>query len=170
MGRYARNGFASGRSFQTDAKPVAETGDSVILSPARLSGANDPAPNSDVVLSTLRGVSDGPLGLVAVFGATSFDVFHVDDVMVDSFEDRDAVRAHISELAQETRRQFVEHGLLTGLNPTQGPNQVRYRTREYRDGQLVEVFVGGRGMLVAAVAEEPVEPLATAAAQLLGGL
>ncbi len=142
----------------------------MILTPSRLSGANDPTPNSEVVLLTLRQVSDRPLGLVAVFGATSFDVFHVDDRVVDSFETRDDLREHITDLAEETRREFVEHGLFTGLDPARGPDRVEYRTREYGEGQLVQVFVGGRGMLFAVAPDEEEEPLAEAAAQLLGGL
>ena len=142
----------------------------MILTPTRLAGANDPAPNSEVVLSTLREVSDRPLGLVAVFGATSFDVFYVDDRIVDSFETRSDLGEHISELAEETRREFVEHGLFTGLDPSRGHDRVEYRTREYGEGRLVQVFVGGRGMLFAVSPDETVEPLAEAAAQLLGGL
>ena len=142
----------------------------MILTPSRLSGANDPAPNSEVVLSTLSDVDGRPPELVAVFGATSFDVFHVADRVVDSFDTRNELRKHISELAEETRREFVEHGLFTGLSPARDPGRVEYRSREYGDDRLVQVFVGGRGMLFVVAADAPVEPLAETAAQLLGGL
>ena len=142
----------------------------MILTPSRLSGANDPAPNSEVVLSTLSDVDGRPPGLVAMFGATSFDVFHVADRIVDSFDTRTELREHISGLAEETRREFVERGLFTGLSPVRDPGRVEYRSREYGDGRLVQVFVGGRGMLFVVDSDAPVEPLAETAAQLLGGL
>ena len=142
----------------------------MILTPSRLSGANHPVPNSEAVRSA-RGDADGrPPGLVAVFGATSFDVFHVADRIVGSFDTRAELGEHIAELAEETRREFVEHGLFTGLDPARDPSRVEYRSREYGDGRLVQVFVGGRGMLFAVDADAPVEPLAETAAQLLGGL
>ena len=142
----------------------------MILTPSRLSGANDPAPNSDVVLSALSDSGGRPPGLVAVFGATSFDVFHVADRIVDSFETQVELREHIAELAEETRREFVEHGLFTGLNPIRDPSQVEYRSRACDGGRLVQVFVGGRGMLFVVGSDTPVEPLAETAARLLGGL
>ena len=142
----------------------------MILTPSRLAGANDPAPNGEVVLSALSDVDGHTPGLVAVFGATSFDVFHVADRIVDSFDDRAELRGHIAELAEETRREFVEHGLFTGLSPTRDPSRVEYRSREYGDGRLVQVFVGGRGMLFAVEEGASVESLAETAAQLLGGL
>ena len=142
----------------------------MILTPSRLSGANDPAPNSEVVLSALSDAHGRPPELVAVFGATSFDVFHVADRIVDSFDTRAELGEHIAELAEETRREFVEHGLFTGLSPARDPSRVEYRSREYGDGQLVQVFVGGRGMLFVVDADAPAESLAETAAQLLGGL
>lgn len=142
----------------------------MILTPSRLSGANYPVPNSEAVLSALSDADGRPPGLVAVFGATSFDVFHVADRIVDSFDTRAELGEHIDELAAETRREFVEHGLFAGMSPARNPGRAEYLSREYCDGRLVRVFVGGRGMLVAVDADAPVEPLAETAAQLLGGL
>ncbi len=137
----------------------------MILNPSRMADPNGPTPDRDLVVDTLEGKAQTDLSLIAVYGATSFDIFHVGDPFRESFDDEAALQAHFSDLADEMRTEFFEHGLFAGLRPTH--QQVEYRTRPHGDERLLQVYCGGRGMVVVLDAEEPVKPLVHAACQLL---
>lgn len=128
---------------------------------------NGPLPDSDVVLSTLRQRSEAEIAFVAVYGATSFDVFYVGDAIREAFDDRDDFRSYISGLAQKARDEFVERGLFAGLRPV--GDRIEFRVDEHDGLQFVHVFCGGRGMLLAVDPDEPVKPLVSVAAGLLSG-
>ena len=138
----------------------------MILNPARAPSGKGPGPDNDVVLRTLERTAEGSLELVAVYGATSFDLFHVGDALGEALGADERLPDHIAALAQESRSEFVEHGLFAGMRPTGA--QVDYRTEE-RDGlRFLYVYYGGRGMLLAIDPDEPIPPLVRTAAGLLG--
>lgn len=140
----------------------------MIIDPARMISVNGPGPNSDVAMDAIRETAEGAVSLVAVYGATAFDLFHVGESVRESFGSRDELVSHLSTLAEETRREFMERGLFSGLSPVQ--NSVEYRFEE-RDGHgVLQVYCGGRGMLLFVDADEPVEPLVRTASKLLGGM
>ena len=103
--------------------------------------------------------------LVAVYGATSFDLFHVSDALSASYDDRTSLTATISELAEEMREEFVRYGLFAGLRPTQ--KRVEYKSGTLDGRKLLQVYCGGRGMLLLVDTDEPEEPLVRAVMGLL---
>lgn len=137
----------------------------MIHNPARMNSANWPGPDRGVVLQSLGDAVEGSLDLVAVYGATSFDLFHVGDELSDSFDDREDLIGRLTSLAEETRRDFVRHGLFSGLRPTH--ERVEYKTREVDGRKLLQVYCGGRGMLLFVSPDEPEEPLVRTAMGLL---
>lgn len=129
----------------------------MIIDPSRMASVNGPGPDSEVAMEALRGTAKGAVSLVAVYGATAFDLFHVGETVREDFRSRDELVAHLSSLAEETRREFMERGLFSGLSPVQ--NSVEYRFEE-RDGYgVLQVYCGGRGMLLFVDPDESVEPL-----------
>ena len=137
----------------------------MIGNPAQMKSANWPGPNRDVAMGTLRGAADEPLDLVAVYGATAFDLFHVSDALSASYGDRATLCATISELAEEMREEFVRHGLFAGLRPTQ--NRVEYKSGTLDGRKLLQVYCGGRGMVLLVHPDQPEKPLVRAAIELL---
>jgi hypothetical protein len=108
---------------------------------------------------------EGSLDLVAVYGATSFDLFHVGDVLSESFDDRADLEQRLASLAEEMRQDFVRHGLFAGLRPTHA--RVEYKTREMAEKKLLQVYCGGRGMLLLVSPDEREERLVRTAMSLL---
>ncbi|AFK18788.2 hypothetical protein E6P09_08390 [Haloferax mediterranei ATCC 33500] len=133
-----------------------------------MASVNGPGPDSDVAMDAIRETAEGAVSLVAVYGATAFDLFHVGETVREAFGSRDELVAHLSSLAEETRREFMERGLFSGLSPVQ--NSVEYRFEERDDYGVLQVYCGGRGMLLFVEPDEPVEPLVRTASQLLGGM
>lgn len=140
----------------------------MIIDPARMVSVNGPGPNSDVAMDAIRGTAEGAVALVAVYGATAFDLFHVGEAVRESFGSRAELVAHLGDLAEETRREFMERGLFSGLSPVQ--NSVEYRFQERDAHGVLQVYCGGRGMLLFVDSDEPVEPLVRTASKLLGGM
>lgn len=138
----------------------------MIRNPAQMKSANWPGPNRDVAMETLRRAADEPIDLVAVYGATSFDLFHVSDALSASYDDRASLIATISDLAGEMREEFVRHGLFAGLRPTQ--KQVEYKSGTLDGRKLLKVYCGGRGMVLLVHSDQQAEPLVRAAMELLG--
>ncbi|KAB1189283.1 MULTISPECIES: hypothetical protein [Haloferax] len=133
-----------------------------------MAAVNGPGPKSDVALDAIRETAEGAVSLVAVYGATAFDLFHVGEPVRESFGSRDELVAHLGDLAKETRREFMERGLFSGLSPVQ--NSVEYQF-ERQDGRgVLQVYCGGRGMLLFVDTDEPVEPLVRTASHILGGM
>jgi hypothetical protein len=122
-----------------------------------MNSTNWPGPNRRVVLRSLDDTAEGSLDLVAVYGATSFDLFHVGDELSASFDDRGALLRRLTDLAEEARIEFVRQGLFSGLRPTQ--KRVEYKTRPVDGGKLLQVYCGGRGMLLLVSSDEPEKPL-----------
>jgi predicted methyltransferase len=137
----------------------------MIHNPARMNSANWPGPDRNVVLDALRSTAEESVDLVAVYGATAFDVFHVSDDLSASFDDRSTLSERLTELAEEMRRDFVRHGLFSGLRPTQ--DRVEYKTGELRGRKIVQVYVGGKGMVLVVDPSEEVEPLVKTVVSLL---
>lgn len=137
----------------------------MIHNPAQMNSANWPGPDRNVAVKTLRSVADDRLDLVAVYGATSFDLLHVSDDLSASYDDRESLVGRISDLAEETRRDFVRHGLFAGLRPTH--DRVEYKSGTLDGRKLLQVYCGGRGMLLLVDTEEPEEPLVRAVMGLL---
>ncbi|MDS0293336.1 hypothetical protein [Halogeometricum luteum] len=131
-----------------------------------MKSANWPGPNRDVAMGTLREAADEPLDLVAVYGATSFDLFHVSDALSESCNDRASLVEIITELAEEMREEFVRHGLFSGLRPTQ--KRVEYKSSMLNGRKLLQVYCGGRGMVLLVHPDQREEPLVRAAMELLG--
>lgn len=140
----------------------------MILNPGRLVPVNGPGPNSDVAMDALRDTADGTVSLVAVYGATAFDLFHVGPSVREAFESRAELVSHLNDIAEETRQEFMQHGLFSGLTPVQ--NDVEYRFEEREERGVLQVYCGGRGMLLFVEPDEPVEPLVRTASQLFGGM
>lgn len=141
----------------------------MIIDPARMASVNTPGPRSEFVMNAVQGTSKGDVSLVAVYGATAFDLFHVGRSVRAAFESRSDLMSHLSDLAEETRREFMERGLFSGLSPVQ--NSVEYQLQETDDDYAVlQVYCGGRGMLLFVEHDEPVEPLVKTASHLLGGM
>ncbi|WP_089879510.1 hypothetical protein [Halogeometricum limi] len=130
-----------------------------------MKSANWPGPNRNVAVETFERVADEPLDLIAVYGATAFDLFHVSDELSSSYDDSGELTETISELAEEMRQDFVRHGLFAGLRPTQ--DRVEYKSGTLDGRKLLQVYCGGRGMLLVADPDEPEEPLVRAAMSLL---
>lgn len=139
----------------------------MIIDPSRLGSgsANWPLPNQDVTLERLSSEVRGDIGLVAVFGMTSVDVLHVSEAFSRMFESPDALRRNLDALAADLRSGFAERGLLSSFRPND--SRVEYTTLRDGDSQLVQVYCGERGMVVAIDADEPVESLVQAAYSLL---
>ncbi|WP_416839951.1 hypothetical protein [Haloferax sp. DFSO52] len=133
-----------------------------------MTSVNGPGPNSDVAMGAIQKTAEGAVPLVAVYGATAFDLFHVGEAVRKSFGSRDELVAHLGDLAEETRREFMERGLFSGLSPVQ--NSVEFRFEERADHGVLQVYCGGRGMLLFTALDEPVEPLVRTASKLLGGM
>jgi hypothetical protein len=133
-----------------------------------MASVNGPGPKSDVAMKAIRGTAKGAVSLVAIYGATAFDLFHVGETVRESVGSRRELITHLSSLAEETRREFMERGLFSGLSPVQ--NSVEYRFQERGDCGILQVYCGGRGMLLFVDCDEPVEPLVRTASKLLGGM
>ncbi|KAB1198895.1 MULTISPECIES: hypothetical protein [Haloferax] len=129
---------------------------------------NGPGPNSDVAMEAIRETAEGAVSLVAVYGATAFDLFHVGEAVRKSFGSRDELVAQLGTLAEETRREFMERGLFSGMSPVK--NSVEFRFEKSEDYGILQVYCGGRGMLLFVDTDEPVEPLVRTASKLLGGM
>ncbi|WP_410766243.1 hypothetical protein [Haloferax sp. DFSO60] len=133
-----------------------------------MASVNTPGPRSEFVMNAIQETSKGDVPLVAVYGATSFDLFHVGESVRTAFESRSDLVSHLSDLAEETRREFMERGLFSGLSPVQ--NSVEYRFEDEGDYAVLQVYCGGRGMLLFVEDDEPAEPLVKTASHLLGGM
>lgn len=138
----------------------------MILTPTRMSDPNWPNPDRNVVNDSLRGAAEGDVSLIAMYTATSFDLFHVGDAYRESFDDWEHLRAHIGRLAQDARSEFFEHDLFSGMRPVH--DRVEYRTKDREDGKCVQILCGGVGMLLIVEADEPEEELVQRATRLLG--
>ncbi|ELZ85671.1 hypothetical protein C453_07638 [Haloferax elongans ATCC BAA-1513] len=140
----------------------------MIIDPARMASVNGPGPDSDVAMDAINETAQGDVSLVAIYGATSFNLFHVGEAVRQSFGSKPELIDHLSELAEETRREFMERGLFSGLSPVQ--NSVEYQFDEEDSHGVLQVYCGGRGMLLFVDPDEEVEPLVRTASQLLGGM
>ncbi|SFR42728.1 hypothetical protein SAMN04487947_1303 [Halogeometricum rufum] len=137
----------------------------MIHNPAQMKSANWPGPDRNVAVKTLESVADESLDLVAVYGATAFDLFHVSDELSASYDDRTALVERLSDLAEEMRQDFVRHGLFAGLRPTH--ERVEYKSGTLDGRKLLQVYCGGRGMLLVVSTDEDEEPLVRAVMGLL---
>ncbi|MGM0591330.1 MAG: hypothetical protein ACQETI_06825 [Halobacteriota archaeon] len=137
----------------------------MMINPASTSRATQPGPNRTVVLDELDGVVDGQLDVVAVFGPTAFDVFHLSRSVRESFGSDEEMTECLTTLANETRCEFMKHGLFAGLRPV--PRKMEYKVTDYLERKLIRVYAGGRGMLVAVGREEEKRPVIKAAYELL---
>jgi len=137
----------------------------MIIDPVKMATPNGPTPSHPVVMDALSDATDSDLALVAMFGATSFDIFHVGDAFGERFEDGAALRQHLTSIAQDLRSEFFQRDLFGGLRPT--GDRVEYTTKEQGDVMFVEVFCGRRGMLLGVDADASVPPLVDAASKLL---
>ena len=137
----------------------------MIIDPVRMAAPNGPTPSHPVVMDALSEVTDSDLELVAMFGATSFDIFHVGDAFGDRFEDAAALRRHLTSIGEDLRSEFFQRDLFGGLRPT--GDRVEYTTKEQGGVVFVQVFCGRRGMLLAVDADGPIPPLVDAASKLL---
>jgi hypothetical protein len=136
-----------------------------MMDPSRMASPNGPPPRRDAVVDSLVETCSTEPSLVAVFGATSFDVFHVGSEFKQSFEGDANFREHIAELAAEARTEFFEHDLFAGLRPTH--ERIEYQTRSYGNERLLQVYCGGRGMLLVVDTDQSVKPLVQASCELL---
>jgi len=132
-----------------------------------MTSPNGPTPSHPVVMDTLTEATEAELELVAMFGATSFDVFHVGDTFEEQFDDASDLRGHLASMAGELQSEFFERDLFEGLLPTD--DRVKVTTVEGESVTYVEVFCDQRGMLLAVDPDASVPPLAEAASKLLGG-
>ena len=83
-----------------------------------------------------------------------------------ALETRIEVRRYADEpVAEETKRDFVRRGFLSGLRPVH--DRVEYRSRRVGERKLLQVYCGGRGMLLFVDPDEPEKPLVRTMTELL---